>query len=450
MGSFGLPDDTIKLSTRMLEAGSINAIETLKKRFRKGYLPDLATSRAQSFWNKGETRTGLPGLGSDYWKYTRAHLQASSMPPFFNDEFRLPASNYNDSQVSTYLSMLRMICSESGSFSEPMWCAAEVQERFKKFPLVFVPILPCPRYQYQSGLMLKSDNVTVFHGTREANLGNIWYSGLHPSPMSHGVVGLWCNFCLEEALTWTPTVVDLAPTLALAVEGDRSTVKQNRNIAAGNYNRMVFTPMQDSLLPSVMIRFLITGIPSWTRLAWYSALRKALRHSFRSILQLTCNEEYIAPEDLVYTLAARTHVLTSLRLAYGGSNLTDLSVGIHTGLEYMVVAQLRALLADLCWTLSLSSVEHRRDRLINTWLDFFPKPLLHVILQFFPNLNQFTSSRPTGIAPSWILAQVQSVKKIGQTAVDDVYRCAPTVIRFIVCFNSLTVTNCAMFGSDLS
>ena len=279
--NFCLPDDTISMSTRMLEAGSANAMETLAKRFKTGYLPDLATSRAPGIWNKSEARIGLTGLGNDYWKYTRAHLQASSMPPSFNDEFKQPVVEYTQAQVSEFLSTLRQICSESGGFSDLMWSATEVQVRHKKFPLMFVPILPCPRFQYQNGQMLKADNITAFHGTRESNLSNIMFSGLHPSPMSHGVVGLWCNYDLDEALTWTPTVVDLAPTLALAVEGDRSTVRQNRNIAAGNYNRMVFAPAENSLLPSIVTRFLITGIPSWQRLAWYTALKSIFETFFQ-------------------------------------------------------------------------------------------------------------------------------------------------------------------------
>ena len=424
-----LPSDTISMSTRMLEAGSANAMETLAKRFKTGYLPDLATSRAPGFWNTSEARTGLPGLGNDYWKYTRAHLQASSLPPSFTDEFKKPAVEYTQAQVSEFLCTLRQICSDSGGFSEIMWNAAEVQVRPKKFPLLFVPILPCPRFQYQNGVEIKTENVTVYHSTRESNLANIVFSGLHPSPMSHRIVGLWCNYDLDQALTWTPTVVDLAPTLALSVQGDRSTVRQNRHIAAGNYNRMVFTPFENSLLPSIVIRFLITGIPSWQRLAWYTALKRSLRHSFRIILQLPCNDQFEAPENLVYTLAARTLLLTSQRLAYGGSCLKDLTVGIHTGLEYTVVAQLSAMLADLCWTLNLSSVEHRRDRLINPWLEQFPKPLLHVLLQFFPTLNQFTSSRPTGTVPVWKLDQVPKVDKIGQTAVDNIYASDPTQIR---------------------
>ena len=192
---------------------------------------------------------------------------------------------------------------------------------------------------------------------------SILTSGIHPSPCSHGAIGIWAHFSLSEAVNWTPSVVDLAPTLALEVTGDSRSKHQNADIAAGNYNRMVFRSINTGLLPPVFVSQIITGVPSRLRVDWYTGLSSAIKNSVRVLTLIPYNFAFRSNEELISTIAIRTRLLTSQRLAYGGACLTDPSIEMHNGLEYHVVVQLSAILAELFWTLDLDSVIHRRDRL---------------------------------------------------------------------------------------
>ena len=285
-------------------------------------------------------------------------------------------------------------------------------------PLVRIPVVSSRPDRYQNGAKIQLENVTTFHGTRESTIRSILASGLHPSPRSHGQVGIWANYNLREALNWTPTVVDLAPSLALAVTGDKRSRHQNSDIASGNYNRMIFRQTNNNQLPPVFVSEIITGVPSYLRLDWYIGINSAIKNSIRTLALLPCNTGFHANEQVISDIAVRTRLLTSQRLAYGGDCLSDPSIGIHNGLEYHVVSQLSALLAELFWTLQLDSVVHRRDRLWLGVLADLPSPLQRFLTTVFPNLPQFLQPRRRGQQLTWELDRTVEVSKVGNTIID--------------------------------
>ena len=96
---------------------------------------------------------------------------------------------------------------------------------------------------------------------------------------------------------------------------------------------------------------------------------------------------------------------------------------MHNGHEYHVVVQLSSLLAELCWTLQLDSIVHRRDRLWQFVLSDLPKPLQTFVVTFFPTLPQFVSPFRRGPQLSWECSKVVPVQKVGNT-LDDVMNSA--------------------------
>ena len=284
MDSFGLQPESYSLASRMLLASHPDSIETLRSRFTSEFLPNLVTSRTNATWPWTSTaRIPLPGLGSDYWKHARAHIFSGAMPPVFAKSLVKPSMHFTEQQLSQYLQNTWMIWDvrDTDTVSTVAWSESEVVFDPSIGPLLQIPVRPVSTGVYQNRSRIHTANVTTFHGTRETNVRSILCSGIHPSPRSHGVVGIWANYCLAEALSWTPTVVDLAPSLALAITGDKRASHQNSDIASGNYNRMIFRSIDKHTLPPVSVSRIITGIPSCLRLDWYVGLSSAIKHSFR-------------------------------------------------------------------------------------------------------------------------------------------------------------------------
>ena len=440
MDSFGLQPDSYMLASRMLLAGHPDSIETLRTRFTTDFLPNMATSRSNATWQWTRTdRIPLPGLGSEYWKHARAHLFCGAMPPSFPSALVKPAKHFSEQQLHQYLQATWKLWDVRGidSISTVSWPEAVVVSEAGIGPLLQIPIYSLSPDVYQNRRQIHTENVTTFHGTRESNIRNILCSGIHPSPRSHGAVGIWSNYSLREALCWTPTVVDLSPSLALAITGDKRAAHQNSDIASGNYNRMIFRSMDNQKLPPVYVSQIITGIPSCLRLDWYTGLTSAIKHSFRILALLPENQACTLDEHLLSTLAVRTHCLTSQRLAYGGQCLTDRSVGLHNGYEYHAVVQLSALLAELCWTLQLDSIVHRRDRLWLFMMADLPKPLLTFLVTFFPTLPQFLYPARRGPSLTWEFSKVTPVQKVGNTLIDNALNSAQGTLEGLAASQSL-------------
>ena len=286
MDSFGLPTESYLLASRMLLARHPNSIATLQTRFTPEFLPNLATSRSNATWQWTRTdRIPLPGLGSEYWKHARAHLFCGAMPPSFPSTLVKPARHISEQQLHQYLQATWMLWDvvASEAISTVSWPEAEVVFDTSIGPLLKIPVYSVPPGLYQNRSRIQIQNVTTFHGTRESNIRSILCSGIHPSPRSLGAVGIWANYSLCEALSWNPTVVDLAPSLALAITGDKRASHQNSDIASGNYNRMIFRSMDNRVLPPVFVSQIITGIPSCLRLDWYIGLTSAIKHSIRML-----------------------------------------------------------------------------------------------------------------------------------------------------------------------
>ena len=144
---------------------------------------------------------------------------------------------------------------------------------------------------------------------------------------------------------------------------------------------------------------------------------------------LTENQLFRQDERFLSTLAVRTHRLTSQRLAYGGQCLTDPSVGMHNGNEYLTVVQLSALLAELFWTLQLESVVHRRDRLWNFIMTDPPGPLRVFLVTFFPTLPQFVFPFRRGPILTRDFSKSVPVQKVGNTLIDNYCNSAQGTLR---------------------
>ena len=402
MDSVGRQQDSYQLAARMLLSAHPGAIETLRSRFTTEFLPNLATSRSNEACQHS-SRISLPGIGSDYWKHTRAHLFCGYMPPSFPKSLIQPARQWSEHLIQQYLETACLLWDsrDPQTISTVQWSDAEILLEPNTVPLLHIPVQPRSTGKYQNGSVIKEENITTFHGTRETNIRSILSSGIHPSPRSHGQIGIWANYSLREALNWTPTVVDLSPSLAIAITGDIRSSHQNSGIASGNYNRMIFRSLTAQRLPPVFISSIITGIPSALRMDWYNGLASAIKHSIRILSLLPCNQAFVHDECLISTIAGRTHLLTSQRLAYGGQCLSDGTIGMHNGFEYLVVVQLSALLAELFWTLQLDSVIHRRDRLWNFVITDLPIPLQRFLATFFPTLPQFLCPFRRGPDVTW-------------------------------------------------
>ena len=198
----------------MLLKHSPASIETLRTRATAEFLPNLVTSRSSNSGLRNfKDRIPLPGLGAEYWRNTRAHLFCGAMPSKFSKALIKPAHSVEAVHIKDYLEKLFPFWSiQAGSpKSKVSWEEAELEVEEKMFPLLRLPVKPFEQGRYQNGTKLRRGNVTVFHGTRESTVVSILTTGIHPSPCSHGAIGIWVNYSLPEALNWTPTVVDLAP-----------------------------------------------------------------------------------------------------------------------------------------------------------------------------------------------------------------------------------------------
>ena len=154
MESFGLQPESYNLAANMLLKHNPLSIETLRTRFTADFLPDLVTSRSN---NSGlynfANRIPLPGLGSDYWRNSRAHLFCGTMPPKFPKALNNPAIHVDPLHTKDYLDKLYPIWSiiDPKPVSKVVWELTELEVAQKMFPLLRMPDQSVVENRYQNG-----------------------------------------------------------------------------------------------------------------------------------------------------------------------------------------------------------------------------------------------------------------------------------------------------------
>lgn len=336
---------------------------------------------------------GLPGLGHEFWRATESHLlndpvsKATNcvMPdllggsPVILDSWWPILKNWQTSFVS----------SEENPKYVPAWTLTEMG-MIDGITVVRVPVLSTfAQNVYQDGSPLRLDRF-FYHGTRSTLVPFICFSGLKPSPLSHGQTGIWVNTSATEALQWNNTPFDLVPSLALEVTAASDSSCSNRRVRAGSQTKAVVTT------GSIRIQAIILRVPSQEIVRFQSGLRQAVfgtvaaqigtRPQNDAEITEICNE--------MFHLAGYRYTYRSIPGFFStefAGNWSEVRP---------IVSCLSAQLASILAALELRNPIKKATKLLAHRWDDVPIRLQHWLLEEFPGIHDCFTKGSSSSPPS--------------------------------------------------
>ena len=406
----GLSDEIQRTALPMLLAFTPpNSIRDLQNRCHPEFLPNLKTARSptgfdatadeNSPWHALEDvpssrRLSLPGLGSEFWQHSRAHIYAGALPP------SMPSSivefaclrNQCDHQVFFRYLFDQLRPFDTGPYAGLQWNNVGVLNDSLQSVLLRIP-LHTTFSTWQNEEPIHGQPPVKFHGTREVNLPGVLTQGLHSSAISHGVTGLWVNSSLQNALTWNQSALDASPGLALEVAHDPDLCRQNRDImghGAGRDTRFCIQLQNHQRLPSVRVVALIVAMPTRVRWAWFTQYLQMLPVMFRYVLSLPLGHSL--HESKLDEVCRQFHRLTAFRLAYGSqAHAMKSQFGGPFEMVYSGIVHISIALTRFLWIAQLESVPHRTKAFPSFRMSQLPHPIRLFLVQKWPELHSWTN-----------------------------------------------------------
>ena len=402
----GLSDDVQRMTLPMLMAfAPPGSLEDLKKRCHPEFLPDLRTARspsgfdARTPWHDLEDLStsgslSLPGLGSEFWQYTRAHIFAGTLPP------SMPASILRFANLSDQCDhrlFFRYLFDQlqpynTGKHGGLQWTSVGVLNNPAQQVLFRIP-MHTTFGTWQNDEPIHGSPPVKFHGTREVNLPGILTKGLHSSACSHGVTGLWVNSSMQNALTWNQSVLDASPGLALEVAHEPLFCRQNKDImgqGSGRESRFCIQLQEHQSLPSVRVTALIVAMPTRVRWTWFTQYLQMLPVMINYMLSLPLNHSL--PTSRIDDVCKQFHRLTAFRLAYGAmAEAMKPPFGGPYDLVYSGIISVSIALTRFLWIAQLDSVPHRTKAFPRFRMSQIPHPMRLFLVQKWPELHSWTN-----------------------------------------------------------
>ena len=164
--TLGLPMDTYQLGCRMLKASRDGEmqIRTLHKRWHPDLLEGLRTA--------AHTFGPLPGIGTEFWRTAKLHIQIASPPPFVPKTLYVTEEAHSIS-LKTLLDVIRSEWHIPGrpSYYNILWHQLRIQQirgsgQDRPQVLLKIPVEFIQATQYQNGEQMTTNKILSCHGTR--------------------------------------------------------------------------------------------------------------------------------------------------------------------------------------------------------------------------------------------------------------------------------------------
>ena len=216
-------------------------------------------------------------------------------------------------------------------------------------------------------------------------------SGVHPSPVSHGVRGVWVNENLRNSITWNVSLFDYFPGITLELHTHEEYKRKNRAICQGDTFKSCIPSIGESPLPPVVIQHVIISCPHPDRIFFRNMMAEAIDQTVRYLYTLPLDHRPHEPSEFqLRNWSTQCWKLTAHRLAYraaDGSMSEDFGYGSHV--IDLAIIRVSIAITDILSILSLTSVNARRSRLAQFSFGVVPAPLRSAIERLFPAIREF-------------------------------------------------------------
>ena len=368
--------------------------EVLDK-IQEEFLADLPTSRQPSiFVDETERIHSLPGLGSEFWKSSRAHLFSGTLPPVLPHDILTFSQNYNETVVKNTIKFFRTEIGRAVPNNRLQWDKTAVLKNSDGY-FIRVPVTDTFS-EYQNGERVCEHPTILFHGTRAVNLTGILQAGLHSSELSHGVKGLWLNSNHEAALNWNQSALDYSPGIALEVAAEPEFLRQNRRIKGqgeGKENRHCLELQPGQTLPSATVCALHIGVPKANRITWFVQISELFEHTVKYLVTLPCNRPaHRFDKATIARITIMLHTVTSFRLAYYSAECAmDEDFGGPYESILQAIVPISIAITKFLWIMQLQSVNRRTVLLPKFHMKNLPLVWRLFFTAKWPNLHHWTN-----------------------------------------------------------
>ena len=386
----GMPQGDFEFGLRLLLQHTPRGTErAVYNRFTAEFLPELPTARSSLDHSNGSGKA-LPGVGHEFWQYSRAHIYCGTLPPQMPRSITSFATNISASQVHMVMQFLQKAIGRT-QLLHIQWDQAQT------LPLTCGTVIRIPMcdvfQRYQNNKEVKSFPVIKYHGTRLINVQGIATLGLASSDISHRVRGLWLNDDIEAALHWNKSVLDRIPGIAIEVAANPEHVRQNRLIKGtgeGRETRFCLELQPGETLPEAQLVALLVAVPSVARIGWVEQCFHICKETFQYLLTLPL-EHTCVTFDLTCK-AAELHSLIAFRLAYR-SEPTAMArdFGAFTDQMWTASGEISLAVTQLLSILLLDSVNHRTRDLPKFCMRFLPYPFRAFVTAKWPELHHWAN-----------------------------------------------------------
>ena len=365
--------------------------QEIQARITEEFLPDLCTARQTLDKSEGQTlpRT-LPGIGHEFWLYSRAHIYCGTLPP------SMPEAVLAIAGTLEIVTAQRMIKTIQGSLrltedKMPQWDRTEAVQIDGRFALR-IPVHDVFS-RYQNGRKVVKQPAIKFHGTRQINLWGILQNGLHSSNLSHKVTGLWLNSDLSAALHWNNSSMDSFPGIALEVAANPDHLRQNRLIKGtgeGKEGRFCLELQENEVLPEAEVVAVYVAVPTSVRTAWHEQLVMVFQDMISYLSVLPIPHTFRTMD--IRQRAAQLYIFTSFRLAYGSE---PSAMGEEFGGPFKTIwrafIHISIAIAKFLWIVQLESVAHRSKAFPRFHMKELPYPVRAFFSVKWPELHHWTN-----------------------------------------------------------
>jgi len=351
---------------------------------------------------------GLPGLGSEFWKATTAHLlndvdsvAAQCLVPSTSEGTLV--SDMVAQNLIQHWSAFSPLAKDCPKYTT-MFEKAEVGT-IAGFTALKIPV-QFHSSGFQDGSAISDDAVTYFHGTRSLLVPSICLVGLQPSQMSHGETGIWINSCVTDALFWNSTLFDIFPHLVLEVLVSKSCIVANRRVRAGSSTRAV------AVANKVRIQHIIVLRPPEALIEFQDGLRRAILLTITDFHPNLDSQNANDTANEVWQMAAARYSHRQIPGAF------DTSYSLNTIRIAPLVSCLSLLMASILAAMVISNPCKRAERLrAHHWSDI-PTAIKTWLNDRFPGINICFNQTVNLHPPTWNLVPMWSVQPWGSAALN--------------------------------
>ena len=384
--TLGLPLDTYQLGCKMLSSSKNyrQQLTTLHARWHPDLLEGLRTA-AHGY-------KPLPGIGTEFWKNAKLHIQIAYPPPFVPKTI-YAAEDVRDTNLKWLLETVKREWNTQGlpAYYQILWQHLQVTKlrapgQTADQVVLKIPVEFIKQGYYQNGDPITDSSLQCFHGTRGANIRSILENGLHSSEKAHKAIGLWLNDQVTSALDWNTSLMDVTSGIALQVKANPIFDRQNADICQGDSNRRI-SELRGNSLPSVQIQSIWILAPTNHRINWIVQFRDVFGLAFIYIQKLPLAHFPLTSTQLQEVVEI-SWTYTAMRLAY---RATDGSMSHQFGGPYSHIPKVAMYISIpivlLLWALQLSSLKNRSSSLEIVHMNQLPYPLRQFFTLKFPSLR---------------------------------------------------------------